>query len=306
MTTTKKGLRKPKLSCFVSAPFGCNIEVVVNILNEAGVQTRRADIFTSGEPTFEAIRKSIVSADFACVFLTGAENSQNQLFELGAAFGAGIPSVVLLDAEARLPSDLRGVMYARVSLSKPETVRTAVNGFLRTLKRGERLSPVARKGRERKINRSRALLEYETLRKSAGPERTFAFERFVASLFEKANINVVLEPSQTDRGVDLALWLDDVDQIIGNPILVELKFRTTIESWKEASNKMQKFLQIGQSPCGLIISGDKLPPTVPPVLSSMPLVMFFSIDDIIKLLAGGKLGSELIRRRNLAVHGMVG
>src|SRR5207245_1329120 len=54
----------------------------------------------------------------------------------------------------------------------------------------------------------------------ASPERQL--EELVAQVFERwgAVVSRLREPS--DRGVDMAVWIDDIESTIGNPLLVEV------------------------------------------------------------------------------------
>ena len=47
-------------------------------------------------------------------------------------------------------------------------------------------------------------------------------------------------------------------------------------------------------------------PTVPAVTPTMPLIMTFSVDELITLMGKAQFTDTLIARRNLAVHGKMG
>jgi len=301
-STPTKGERP--LRCFISAPFGRNVDVVIKALTEAGVQSVRVDEIGLGESWVGGIQRNIEQSDFACVVLAnGCENS-SMLFELGAAVGVGLPILLLVENNVRFPSDLRGLLYIRVSLDKPETVSTAVHGFLRSIRKGDPTREDTEHIPPKRISRSRALIELQSVKRAVGGNRARRFEEFVASLFQKANVQVAAEPGSPDRGVDLAIWLDEVERVLGNPILIELKLRRFSRTdWRDTAEQFRRVLLAANVRYGVLISAEPLPPEVPQVSPEIPTVMTFDIDELISLLAAGSFGKELIRRRNAAVHG---
>src|SRR5258706_4549498 len=138
MGSTRQPIPKQpeQLRCFISAPFGCNVDVVITALNGAGIHSFRTDEIRLGDSWIGAIRKNIEDSDFVCVVLANSFENSATLFELVAAVGAGLPVLILVEDKVRLPSDLASLLYVRVALDKPETVRTAVHGFVRSFRKG--------------------------------------------------------------------------------------------------------------------------------------------------------------------------
>jgi hypothetical protein len=290
--------------CFVSAPFGCNVSAITQVLNDEGISARQADNLRPGELILEAVFNEIRAADVICVVLPNGRPPLNQIFELGAAVGARIPAIILAESEVQLPSDLMGLPYARISLANSKTIDIAVRGFLKSLSKPIRRIQKPASRNATKISRSRAMVEFETLPKGSGSERALAFERFVIALLAQAGIPAVSQSGSPDKGVDLAIWLDEVENSIGNPILAELKAnKMPPHLWQKVVDRLRQSLLQTHSYCGLVISGGELPSQASAVIPSMPLIMAFSAYDLIDLLSKGELPAEIIRRRNMAVHG---
>src|ERR1700719_2934741 len=127
-----------KLRCFISAPFGCDVESVVNALHTYDVESRRLDTVRLGRSLTESVAGEIRRADFVCGVFPDEYNIDSTMFELGFAMGAGIPVIILAEAKIALPSDVAGLRYGRMSLSDSRTVLTAIRGLLRSLQRKSR------------------------------------------------------------------------------------------------------------------------------------------------------------------------
>ena len=50
-----------------------------------------------------------------------------------------------------------------------------------------------------------------------------AAEQRTAELFRQAGYIVSEQASQSDKGVDLAVWIDELESAIGGPLLVQVK-----------------------------------------------------------------------------------
>lgn len=307
--------------CFVSAPFGVDVSAVLSVLSEKGVHARRLDSLSAGKSISGVIRRELQRSDFVCVILPQEFNISSTLFELGMAAGLGKPTIILAEQDVSIPVDVADWPFGRVSLEKPETIRIAINSLLQNLQQKARASedkashgPIALKSddiasvriekvREPPFDREKALGKLEAIKRIPSGNRGQEFEKFVGSLFEEAGIPVASEIGQSDRGIDLAFWLDDVSRVIANPILVEVKTKIDGNSWKENSAQLIHYLNVMRAQCGIVITLESRPPNVPRFTRTLPLVVNLSGDELVSLLSKRQLGKELIRVRNQAVHG---
>src|SRR5690606_38479090 len=77
-----------------------------------------------------------------------------------------------------------------------------------------------------------------------------------------------------DKGVDFALWLDEVDPILGNPILIEVKTGDiTPEQLNNGERQLQNYLAKTKSKVGLLLYLDKPGKKFPLGSSLDPLVI---------------------------------
>jgi hypothetical protein len=239
---TLKPRHGSKLRCFISAPFGCDVESVVRALRTYNIECRRLDTARLGRSLSQTVAGEIRRADFLCGVFPEEHDISSTLFEVGFAMGAGIPVIILAEIAVKLPSDFASLPYGRMALSDSRTVLTAIRGLLRSLQQKKRrvkdqkLRPVlpaeegqlgpetAGESRPRSkvpgVDKERALERLHQLATSTEPSSGKMFEEFIAQLFREAGLLVAAQPGPADRGVDLAIWLDDVATALANPILV--------------------------------------------------------------------------------------
>ncbi len=307
--------------CFISAPFGCDVGKLVEVIDELGIRVRRLDSLRPGKSITAALKDELKRTDFVCVVLANDYNNSSNLYELGMAIGAGKPTMILAEPEVVVPIDLADWPFGRISLTKPDTIRVAVRPLLHNLERAtqeairrksapqtageERLDSSVRLERvpEGQFNKEEAVSELQTIRELTSKDRGRVFEKFVGTLLGRAGIPVALEYEQRDRGVDLAFWLDDVSRVISNPILAEIKTRVDAYSWQEQSAQLIHYLSAMKSQCGVLITLEEGPPDLPRFTPSIPMVVRFSAEELVSLLWNKGLGEEIIRFRNQAVHG---
>jgi Restriction endonuclease len=319
---TQKGPTGDRLRrCFISAPFGVDVSAVLDVLNERGIRARRLDSLRAGRSITSVIKSELHRSDFVCVILPRSADSASTLFELGVAVGLGKPTMVLAEQDVAIPVDLSDWPFGRISLDKPDTVRVAVNSLMQNLQRKARAaterafqpevaaasyaSPPPRLERvpEQAFDREQAFSELGEIKMLSPADRAHKFQRFVSSLFEKAGIPVALESGHSDRGIDLAFWLDEVSRVIVNPIFVEVKTRLSANSWKESSDQLFHYLTAMRGQCGLLITLELPPSDTPRFTPTLPLIVTLTAEELVSLLWSRQLGRELIRIRNRAVHG---
>lgn len=293
-----------KLECFISAPFGCNTDSLRDTLTSVGVRTFRIDDLSPAIRVVEAVSAAMERADFVCAFFPAKFPTTSTLFELGAAFGAKRPTLILKEEGVALPFDLVGLRIVQVDLGKPETIATAVRGFISSLNKAPVPYSAVGPGGTHRIDAAKARNALRQI--STGAESFAEFEHFIAQLFREAGFATAVEDEVTDTGVDIALWIDRLDPIVGNPVLVEVKAsRFDHRKWKADTEQLRKYLLNAGAHCGLLITRDSLPADIPEVTPSMPLIMTFSADELIRALGEGNFVQRIIERRNRAVHGRV-
>src|SRR5881396_2064808 len=114
-----KSRRGGQLRCFVSAPFGQNIDAVVAALTKAGVQTRRLDSLRAGASITNTLAREIRRSDLVCAVLPAKAASASMYYEVGVAVGVGLPVMILAETTAEIPFDISQLPVGRISLQEP-------------------------------------------------------------------------------------------------------------------------------------------------------------------------------------------
>ena len=112
--------------------------------------------------------------------------------------------------------------------------------------------------------------------------------------------------SAADRGVDFAVWIDELEQPLGNPILVQVKAGDfSARRLREAATQLRHYIEKTHSHSGLLIYWDRRNREFPRISSEWPMVFQLSGSAFADLVTRNELPDELVRLRNAAVHGQV-
>lgn len=295
-----------KQTCFVSAPYGVNIEPLIQVFGDSGIDVARLDNLVPGAEIPEFVRTAVDDADFFCAVLPEDTNSGNVLFELGIAAGLEKRLFLIVEPGVDLPLDLRRLPYVRASLSNAESLAARIPPALRTFVNGHRSDHRTREnGNRLHLDFSRARLA--EILELAPHDRGEQFERFVRDLFAQAGYEVSTISSTKAGRIDLAVWIDEIESVLGNPILVELRSIEEDSIAEEDTLKhLRDFLAAGAARCCLLVHLEtSAVPSSRETAPGWPLIFYFSADELATLAANGSLPKELIARRNRAVHAKV-
>ncbi|HEV3340613.1 MAG TPA: restriction endonuclease [Pirellulales bacterium] len=291
-----------KQTCFLSAPYGQNIESVLRVLGDSGVDVMRLDNLVPGAEIAESVRLAVQEADFFCAILPEGSSNANVLFELGIAAGLEKALFLIVEPGVDLPLDLRGLPYVRASLSDRNSLASRIPPSLRTFLNGDREEErPPRVACEVDLDAARSRIS-EILSLEAG-QRAGPFEAFVRDLLTEAGYVVSGVSSSKGTGTDLAVWIDDVESVLGNPVLVELKMAAEDQTPSEGDlRQLRAYMASGAARCGLLVTTAPRPTSMPETAPGWPLVFYFGAEELAVFVAAGSLPDELIARRNRAVH----
>lgn len=110
------------------------------------------------------------------------------------------------------------------------------------------------------------------------------------------------EPGNTLRP-DLALWIDKLQDFLGNPILVEVKYGFLDARIIETAEEHLRHYVLGiQGQSGLLIYFDKSGKRFSPFSGRWPLIIRMSLRELMEALERGQLAQILASIRNRTVH----
>ena len=130
--------------------------------------------------------------------------------------------------------------------------------------------------------------------------------RILADAFRKVGIQAAIRPDTgSGQHPDLAIWIDETQSILGNPILVEVKAgRLSQSRIDEAYHQLSQYLIRAKARLGILIYRDLAGARYKVAATHLPLVICLSIEELIDCLRLGTLTKTLIAIRNRAMQGV--
>lgn len=293
--------KRKRHAAFISAPFFIDTNVLVQVLKDRDVEPIRLDEMESGQRLQELVRKSINRADFVIAVL--GDLNPNVLFELGVATGLGKHVLVLGSPKHLMPADLAGMTYLRADPADPrdrEAIEFGLDQLL-SAPSSKRTPQVSRGRKTRAIGKSadKLMEELKILREDNGG-READLVRIISEAIEKSGVSTVSKesPLRSARTGDLAVWSDDLEPWIGNPMIIQVKQRLTSKrDLEKAIQDLSTALDETRSRRCLLVYLDAKPAILYGSLYD-PRIIVLSAEELIGGLKEVGLGDLLRRTRN--------
>src|SRR6202011_4537570 len=99
------------------------------------------------------------------------------------------------------------------------------------------------------------------------------FEQRTAALLQSAGF-IVSQPSlRREQGADFAVWIDDIDEALGNPLLVEVKAGDiSLRRLHDAAANLRRYVAKTHGRCALLVYWDEANRKYPEVSLEWPLI----------------------------------
>lgn len=289
-------------TCIISAPAGLNLSGLCRLLEGKGIEVLAPEKL-SVQKSFQPSYWNVEAADLVIGVLTRDRASQWVLFELGQAIARKKQILLIVyPSAASIPSDLRGVVIVRTTLSRLSAVEFALDQML--------AAPPQKEQQQETLSRLARPKDYQLFYQlkqnvlERGWETARQLEELIASILKSAGAEVVVQSKNSDRGVDLAVWSDQWETSVGNPLLVEVKSHVNNRRQAEnAASQLQKYIGESGTRTGLIVVGqgvewfERLPK------SKLKQVLVLSAINLIQQVEHEDLGTVLlntIHRQQLA------
>ena len=299
------------LTCFVSAPAGVNLTTIKQILLERNIEfVLPSETLTHGQSISEKINRLISRCDIFLAVFDDIHESRNILFELGLAVGLKKQIIILASPSFSLPSDLSGFLVLRVTKDNLDALGFSLDQMLvatrkilkeRDTKKYDN-SIIAKKPISKKISELKNKLN-RLEAKVAG----YKLEGFVADLLREGGISVIQQSERSDTGVDFAIWSDELDAILGNPILIQIK--RTIRDRDQAlqvTNQLTSHIEKSNSKSVIVLYLEGMPSNKIQEVANKFNILFFRLGDIVEQLQNNTFAEIIGIRRNIIAHGGVG
>jgi hypothetical protein len=311
--------------CVISAPFGFRTQALEDLLNDRNIRWKHTADLTGVRPMVQNVKNVIRGCDFLCGILTNDKSNDTVFFEIGTAIGLGVPVLIFVDPGAHVPFAFQSLVCiyvlptAKSSASVSAQLDTVLQSPQFRAQRKERAaggktSPGIAKHREAlrgppgsekprpDVNWARA--ELARLSSVEWQDEGKTLESVLTRVFEEAGARVTLS-HWSDQGIDMALWVEELQSVTGNPVLVQVKRTLSPESVIE----LRDTARWSGTRCALLVylsNGSTRSPILPLPAASPPgpLVFVFSAAQVVDLVGSGKLFKEIIEKRNRLVHGL--
>lgn len=293
-------------SCYLVSSWKTDVGPLRAALQNRGIRVSRADELPPGVAISEGIRDQIRDADFVIGVLGKAQFDANVFYEIGLAHGLDKRVILFAtDTEQKLPFDIEHHYVVRSPLTNSIAVEFAIDQILNappppSAKR--RPSPPKERVKPLGERATKFLRRLDDL-PSSGSGRNL--EDLVNDLLNACGVDVVAEAVTKEIGADFAVWSDELDPILGNPLIVELK-RTILRTSDvtNAGQQLGRYLAQSGGLWGLLLYQNGYDPDHPAWAELPPTVIAMRLDDLIRQLRRHSFPDVIRNRRNLLVHGI--
>lgn len=305
MTTasTAGGLRK-QITAFVSAPAGLDTTFLRELLSANGVIADDPYSIEAGEAFAAALVRRIRAAD--CVIAVLTEGTWTA-YEVGVSDALGKPTLIVSPPEVRLPSQFAAHQHLRSNFSDTGLLRLTVERFFDEVRAGK-LRQQPRSGPSKKLISRRHSINrlIKTIRQERPTLPSHSAEALVAQLFQLVSVNAVAKEGRSrDTGADFALWVDELGQTVGNPVVVEVKAGAlTAAQLDKAEFQLQRAVLSAGARLGILLYLDRHGRRFEDRQLRSFDILRFDIEDFAALLQARTLAEVIVNRRNQLAHGI--
>jgi hypothetical protein len=289
---------------FISAPACVDTSVLRRALEERGITPFELDeVRVEGRSVPQLLEDCLRSAELVVAVVSGGKAKENVLFELGYALALKKRILAIVPPQEEPPLSEIPCLRARPDNKEAiefglDQILTAPEPRRNTRKKGAQktkpLGPLADKLLDQIRDRKQPLGDDD-------------LEQLVREVLHGSGIDSSFYASEsnspTSAGADVAVWSDDFEPWLGNPLLIELKSdpRSRVELIG-ALNDLARTLDNTHTAWGLLIyQGADFEPTEEAPADSRVFVL--NLERLIESLRNTSLGDFLHRMRNSRVHG---
>jgi hypothetical protein len=296
-----------KRSCYLVSSLETDLAPLLRVLRHKNIRVSTAENLAPGVSIAGEVRREIRDADFVIGVLSRSISDANVFYEIGVAYG--LEKRILLfatRADEKLPLDLERHYVVRSPLANVEAVEFAINQLLNAPTPLPKRSTSRPKPRSKPLGRKATdfLKRFDDL-PSSGSAR--ALEDLVRDLLNACDLDVVSEATEKELRADFAVWSDELEPFVGNPLIIEVKSglrsRSDIE---KAGQQVRLYLEQIGGLWGLILYQAGSESRHEDWKAMPPHVFAIGVDNLIADLRGHSFPDVIRRRRNLLVHGIEG
>lgn len=289
------------MRCFVAREYSVSTEVICSIdkvLEELSIERIDAFSVEPGENVGTSLRSMILESDFIIAILSST--SSDVLFEVGLAVGSNKSVFLLAEENMVLPFNLKGMAYIRINDKLSENLLLPLRYFIQGLQNKKSLEVVTPKYIKSEVEEKQFFEKLQDIKTKGNGTQ---FERFVIDFFEQIKeqyTTIKVAEHSRDLSYDLALWIDELEGLIYNPILFDLKFG------KINQNRMDEIAERAAANNGqmIIVLYCDTSNTAFSCTSKYPGILIVSFEKFMQAVFKYGLPKAVLLLRNSAAHGM--
>ena len=209
-------------TCFISAPAESDTIILRNILKDRGLQVRiEQDDVNLDASLDKNLVNAIASSDFFIGVLQAGVDNSTVYYEIGVANGTGRRTLIFSSPSLKNSvKNIKGSLYMRVAMDNREAMEFAIDQVIN--------APEIERDRaqaEFKKNKPIGEIANNLLAELIKPESTWGThpENAVIRALGSSGVNVLVQSKYWDSGADMAVWADELEESVGNPLLIEVK-----------------------------------------------------------------------------------
>ena len=220
--------------------------------------------------------------------------------------GLGKPIFLIKDKDIDLPYNLKNQTFINSSVKDEKLLEASLAEFMKQLpkiKKNVKNTENSPKNKGTDLKDRSSLIQKIASFRNNGTGKEF--EQFVFEVFRDLNVQVVTnEFSDNNTGVDLAIWLDELESSIGNPIFTELKYGNLDRNKiLNAEMQLQRYVLSTGAKAGILLYLDKHDRRFKGNYTISPFIFRFDFEDFLKGLTNNSLPQLILEMRNFMVHG---
>jgi hypothetical protein len=298
-----------RLKCFLSASYDTDLSSIKSVLAENDIDIFDIYDFSIGSSIQQILKRKLRQADFAVFVVT--KDSKNVLYEIGVCEGLGKQSLIIIDKDANLPFYLENKLSLTANLNDRDFLKMTLLGFIDEMKSKRRPTqkPRTEDSKEIEIYSSdikavlSSLLEQTKDIRENGQGREL--EYIVEEVFKTIHLKYADNSRGPDMGIDFALWSNKLGRILGNPIIVEVKFgRLGLDIFKKAETQIQRYAEKSEAKVALLLYLDRTGKRFKLSPSLSPLIIAYDIEDFITDILKSSFENVILTSRNKIAHGL--
>jgi hypothetical protein len=282
--------------------------VIRHVLKQHGVNAFAADeLDLAGAPMALVLMEAVGRADIVIGVFGGQEESGNVLFELGVAQGLKKPTLIIAPHdEATSPVAPTGIPCLRAKPHDSAALEFGIALFLAAPAQGIPSPNRAKKETHPLRDYADALLAKLDLgQEHVGNQRRGSYlQDLIVEALKKSGVSTVsVDDKQGDTEIDIAVWCNDLEPWVRNPLLIEVrKYLRGEGDLDTLVNRFAGAFKPGLVNWALVIYGDAAP-KAERLKHLHPNILLISAHDFLVSLRETGFGDLIRRLRNERVHG---